>query len=204
MIRILVISMSLSLASPLSALAGITGPVTGHPLSIRLKIVHQTTNSSDDQKPEGQSRNEKDLFEACVGTPPTKTQGVFLFLDCADLSTNVIAAIDTTDPNTALTQVGTLEFDMDHEVTTTKTGVVTQQALPVQITLSCPLSSIDATAFGIMTLKFSELDMVDSCPVSGSVKIIGFGDDPDPLVLNNGSSISIGKRSDLIQNFPAF
>jgi len=142
----------------------------------------------------------------CEGAPPTKTQGVFLFFNCADPTTGTIIAAINTDPFSGIEQLGTVSFDTDHGIATTKNGVLTQVMVPIEIDLSCVGDTVTATTFGIMTLKFSALPPSDSCPLSGSIKILGVGDmpGPAPFVVNNGSSGSIGKRSSSITSFPLF
>ena len=197
---------SLTLGIPLPALAG-TGPVTAHQLSIKIKAVSQDPSAiKGNERPATVSANQKDVFETCVGSPPTKTQGVYLFIDCADPTNNVIAAIDTDPLFDTKVAIGTLEIDTTHGVTTSKIGIMTKVIAPVVVHLSCNTDTTHVDAPGILTMKFSALGSADSCPLSGSISILGAGVDPGPgnFIVNSGSSISIKTRSGSISAFPPF
>jgi hypothetical protein len=203
--RLLVVSIvSLGFAMPGGALAG-TAPVTAHPLTIKLKTVSQDPNAPKGaEHPDTTSANQKDVFARCVGSPPTKTQGVYLFMDCGDPTTNMIAAIGTNPPFSPAVQIGTLEIDTGHGVSTMKNGILTKVIVPVVVHLSCNTDTTHVDAPGIMTIKFSALGTSNACPLSGSIQMLGAGVDPGPgdFIVNTGSSISIGKRSDSITTFP--
>jgi hypothetical protein len=197
--------MSVSLAMPLMAAAGGGGPITAHQLSIKIKAVSQDPNASKgNDRPASRSASQKDVFESCVGSAPTKTQGVYLFLDCSNPTNNTIAAIDT-DPlfDTAVV-VGSLEIDTAHGVVTMKNGIMTKVVVPVIVHMSCNTDTTHVQAPGIMTMKFTALGNSDACPSSGSIAILGSGTDPGPgdFIVNNGSSISIKTRSGAISTFP--
>ena len=196
-------AISLALAIPLPAFAGGGGPITAHALTIKIKAVSQTTNSSDDDRPDSTGANQKDVFQTCVGTAPTKTQGIYLFLDCSNLA-NTINAIDTDPLFDTNVPLGEISFDLGHMVTTTKKGVLTKAIVPVEIVLSCNADATHVDAFGIMTINYTPLGSSPACPSSASVSVIGTGLNPLPgdFILNNGSSISAAKRSGAISTFP--
>ena len=192
-----------SLGSPLVASAG-GALFTAHPLTLTVKGVAQTVNSSKDQKEDKLTVNVKDLFAECRGAQPTKDQAVFLFLNCADLTDNTIRAIST-NPIASLEEIGSIDFDLANAVNTTKNGVLKSKTVPVSIELTCNGGDTDVTVSGIMNLKFSALNAVDACPDSGSVKITGVGQTASaggPFLVNDGSSITVKKRSTSIFTVP--
>lgn len=204
MIRTLVISVvSLALATPLVASAG-TGPITAHPLSIKLKTVTQMSITKGNDRPDNGTANQKDVFESCVASSPTKTQGVYLFMNCADPTINMIAAIDTDPLFDTAVFVGTVLIDTNHGVGTVKNGVLTKVIVPVEVQLNCNGGLTQVDAHGILNMKFSALDTSDACPQSGSITFTGTGTDPGPgdFIVNEGSSITIKNRSGAISSFP--
>jgi hypothetical protein len=198
------------------------GPITAQQLSLSLKSVSQTDTNSGDQKPGKHTANTKEVFEACMGnsTPPTKTQGIYLFLDCNALNvgtdpvTGTILAIDTAVlPPTALATVGTLTIHTDFGVLTTKSGGAkpTSVTVPVEVAIDCNASATTAELVGVMTMKLSLLGVSDFCPDSGSIKLLGAGNTEDLVTMNpidfivdNGSTIGVKKRSADITAIPLF
>jgi len=194
---------SLMVAVPLSALAG-GGPITAHQLTIKIKALSQTTNGKGDDVGDSTGANQKDVFQTCVGTSPTKTQGMYLFLDCSNLNNNVIAAIDTNPLFDTAVGTGDVSFDMAHMVTTQKKGVLVKAVVPVDITLSCNGDATHVDATGIMTINYTALGSSPACPSSASVSVTGTGVNPQPgdFILNSGSSIKAATRSGAIAAFP--
>ncbi|HTO52135.1 MAG TPA: hypothetical protein VMR50_02025 [Myxococcota bacterium] len=188
---------------PLHARAG-GPPTTVHLLSINLKTVSQTTNSHGDDVADKVTAKQNDVFKQCVGASPAKDEGIYLFLDCADLNTNTIAAIDT-DPlfDTAVI-IGGVDFDLGHMVQKQKSGVTQSATVPVEIHLSCDGATTTADVSGIMSLTYSPLGGSPACPLSGKVQITGVGHNPTPgnFIVDSGSSVSVGKRSGSIVTFP--
>ena len=195
---------ALALAAPLQAQAG--GATTAHKLSISLHAVAQTTNGHGDNVPDKTTADANDVFKACVGTKPAKDEGVYLFLNCTDLTDNVIAAIDTNPLFDTAVQVGSVDFDLGHMVTTTSNGVRKSATVPVTISISCDGATTTATLNGIMTMNFSALGAADSCPLNAKVNVTGTGHDPGPgdFIVNQGSAISAANRSGAIASFPLF
>jgi hypothetical protein len=193
-----------ALAAPSRANAG--GPIiTAQQLAITLKTVSQTDTSSGNLKPDNFTAKTNDIFAACVGTPPTKTQGIYLFLNCSDLSVGgTILAIET-QPLTSLAAVGTMAIDTDLLVATTKDAGMTRTSAiaPVEISISCNGGATTAEFFGVMSLKFSALGSA-VCPDSGQVKILGAGHNTPPgdFIVNSGSSIAVKKRAAGISTIP--
>jgi hypothetical protein len=194
---------------PVVANAGTTGgPITAHLLSMTVKSVNQTTNSASQQKFDRTTGNVKDVFQACVESSPTKTQGVYLFLDCSDLNHNTIAAIDTNPLFATNVPVGEINFDLDNIVVSTTGGIVKSSTVPVTVEISCNAGALVTEVSGIMDLQYTALGANPSCPSSGSVKITGSGTSnltgliPPTFIIDNGSSITVKKRSGSIVVFP--
>jgi hypothetical protein len=198
---------SLALAVPFSALAGPT-TVTAHLLTMSVKSLSQTTNKKDDDVFDRSSANVKDVFTVCVGNSPAKDEAIYLFLDCADLNHNVIAAIDTNPLFGTAVALGQVNFDTVDMVVSEKNGVLKSATTLVQIGLSCNAGALDVGLLGIVTLSYSALGANPACPSSGSVKIFGTGTSnltgiiPPNFIVDDGSSISIKKRSGAISTFP--
>jgi len=201
---------ALALATPLPALAG--GAETAHPLSLTLKLAGQTTDKAGDDVVGKLTVKSIDVFEGCTGiSTPTKTEGLYLFINCADPNSNEIDAVDTsgtpTSPPTLLASVGSVDIGAP-VIDTQKAGSTTAVIAPVKVNISCNGGDTTATLFGILNLKFSPLMVGGSCPFSGSMKIVGFGQDPNvqtpdnEFLVNDGSSLSIGKRSSTITTLP--
>ena len=201
---------ALVLATPLPALAG--GAETAHPLSLTLKLAGQTTDKAGDDVVGKLTVKSIDVFEGCTGiSTPTKTEGLYLFINCADPNSNEIDAVDTsgtpTSPPTLLASVGSVDIGAP-VIDTQKAGSTTAVIAPVKVNISCNGGDTTATLFGILNLKFSPLMVGGSCPFSGSMKIVGFGQDPNvqtpdnEFLVNDGSSLSIGKRSSTITTLP--
>jgi hypothetical protein len=193
----------LVLASPLQARAG--GVVTtAHQLSISLHTLSQTTNSKGDDIGDKVNASQKDVFTQCVGTAPAKDEGIYLFMNCADLTDNTIAAIDTNPLFDTKVIVGSVDFQMANMVRKEKGGVLQSATVPVEIQLNCTGGTTTADVFGIMSLTFSTLGANPACPLSGKVDVIGSGHSPSPgnFIVNNGSAISVGKRSGAVTTFP--
>ena len=191
-----------ALAIPLRSQAG-GAIVTAHQLAITFKTVSQAQSSAGDDKPGKFTASTNDIFESCVGTPPTKTQGIYLFIDCADPNNNTIAAIDTQPMLTTLALLGSITFDLNSGVQTTKQLAITASTVPAQIALSCNGALTTADVFGIVNVKFAALAST-ICPDSLTVKIIGTGSNPVPgdFIIDNGSSFNAKKRAAGISTFP--
>jgi len=184
--------------------------ITAHELNITLKLTDQGTTSGGENKITRSTENQKDVFSVCTGSPPTKTQGVFLFMQCgafSALNTNEIDAIDT-NPLTGLQKVGSLSFDTTHLVDMTKSGgVVKQVSVPVVLTLNCG-ENLSGIAWGTMDLKYSDLSTV-SCPESATMKITGSGGSanqalPPLFIIDDTSSLKAKNRDGAIQTLPPF
>src|SRR5262249_49786618 len=101
--------------------------------------------------------------------------------------------------------IGSLEIDTAHIVTTSKSGITTRKIVPLVVHFSCNGDTTHVDAPGIMNLKYSPLGG-PSCPLSGSIDILGVGVDPGPgnFIVNKGSAISIKSRSSTISSFPVY
>lgn len=174
-------------ALPLAANA----QVTAHKVKLTLKTVSQIVNNKGQDKPDKFTANWKDVFQACVETSPAKDEGIYLFLNCDALNENVIAIMDT-DPVQLIDEIGSVSFDLTRLIQNTKNGLVQSASVPATIQLSC--GGAEAEVFGIMDISFKDLDG-QQCPNSASVKVTGLLSEPDTGVVDNGSSITAGKRT---------
>ncbi len=182
------------------------GIVTAHPLSITLKTVSQTTNEKGEHRPDPFTAKTGDVFNACVGRPPSKTEGIYLFLNCTSLDLpNEIDAIDT-QPLTKRASVGTVSFDTTFKVFADKKGTLKSVSLPVTITIDCTANSVTTTAefHGTMDLNYTPVGTTTSvCPMSGKVKVTGTAvGAPGNTIVDDGSSITIKNRSASITTLP--
>jgi len=123
---------ALVLATPLPALAG--GAETAHPLSLTLKLAGQTTDKAGDDVVGKLTVKSIDVFEGCTGiSTPTKTEGLYLFINCADPNSNEIDAVDTsgtpTSPPTLLASVGSVDIGAP-VIDTQKAGSTTAVIAP--------------------------------------------------------------------------
>jgi hypothetical protein len=174
--------------------------VTVHKLKISLKGVGQTLNDANDLKPDNFNGNVKELFELCTGAPPASDEGVYLFLDCADLSVNQIAAVDT-NPLALIENLGSVNFDFGNEVLKTKNQVLKSMSVPAEINIDC--GEVELSAFAILDINFKDLEG-EACPNNAQGKMIGTGTVLDEdFIVDQGSSINAGTRSGSIGAFPA-
>jgi hypothetical protein len=180
--------------------------VTGHKMTISLKTLSQMTNSSMDLKFDRVNVNTNDLFEACVGDPPTKTQGIYLFIDCSNLDNNVIAAVET-QPLLELAEVGHIDFDDNANLnvkSTSNHGTTLKSAsIPAEIELDCGLTA-QATLHGIVDINYKALGQ-DICPNSAAVKAVGTGSSTlagGDFIVDDGTSFSVKTRAGGIVTFP--
>jgi len=200
------------LAVPLRADAG--GPWTANEIVINLKAVDEAAqNFAGDVRPERHAGKTTDVFSLCttgaVGTAPTKTEGIYLFSNCDDhsLDTNEIDAVDTsTSPPTLLAVVGSIAFDAP-QVATTKLRVRKAAKVKATITINCSGGAISAVLHGVVNLKFSPQAPQNSCIDSGKAKVLGTGTSnaanvASEFILDDGSSISLKKRSAAITSLP--
>ncbi|MFI5317350.1 MAG: hypothetical protein ACHQ6T_16745 [Myxococcota bacterium] len=185
------------------------GTITAHAVTLNLKTATQITTPKNDDKADKVSANQKDLYTKCVGTPPTKTQGIYLFIDCiqppAAIRTHVILAIDTRQPVTRKATVGTITFDTP-SIRTTKGGGATLSSfkVPAAVHISCNGGTTTAELSGILNLNYSSLNY-SGCVMSGSMKFTGTATDPnapDDLIIDDGSVMKINKRSATIYGAP--
>jgi len=187
-----------------SSRAGTT--ITAHQMSLSIKVADQNTNSSSDFKIVRNSQNQKDLFFACVGTTPTKTQSLYVFFDCAGPppGTATILAIDT-QPLTRLATVGSIDFGTPLLKNTKSNGtVVTSIKVPATITIDCGGGPTMASVSGILNLNYSAFpNQGPVCPVSGTMKITGEGSTGSKdSIVDDGSSVKINTRNGGITVIP--
>jgi hypothetical protein len=189
------------------ARAGVTTIVTAHSTSISLHAKTEFTNNSSDDKTDSTNATDKDLYEACVGTKPTKTQGIYVFFtnatalsgDCTTPPTKAdIVALDTS-PLTNKGLVGTITFDDPLiENTKNKGATLTTIKVPATVTINCG-GTTTADLHGILNLNYKAFSksLPQVCPVSGSIKVTGSATSPtapNDLVIDDGSLIKINTR----------
>ena len=180
---------------------------TAHELSFNLKLVSQDNDSSSgDDRAHKDSVDVKEAFNLCVGSKPLKDQAVFLFTVCSDPNAPAeIIAIDKDPVLDGLESLGTVTFDVGDAVFTERNGDLKTALAPVEIAFSCNSDEERFTATGMIELKFSKLGNMD-CPDSGKIKLSGVGfssSGPGEFLVNDGSSITIKKRSTTISTPPA-
>jgi hypothetical protein len=173
-----------------------------------VKGLSQTTNNSGDDKFDRTTGHVDDVFALCTETSATKTQGVYLFLNCTDLNDNLIAAVET-DPLGGIAIVGELDFDMAHRVDSETKGDLKSSSIPVTVSINCNGGALVVEGHGVMDIKWSALSAGGICPLSGSLKLTGAGtgnsgQTPPSFIVDDGSSISIKNRSGSISSFPIF
>jgi hypothetical protein len=172
--------------------------VTAHKLKISIKGLGQTTNDANDLKPDPFGANVKDLFEVCTGNPAAKDEGIYLFIDCANLNNNQIAAIDT-DPLALIEDLGSINFALGDAVQKTKNQDLKSVSVPADINIDC--GQAELSAFAIIDVNFKDLEG-EACPNNAKGKMIGTGSADEDFILDQGSSINANTRSGSIAGFP--
>jgi len=218
--KILLRSASMAIASTgllcgLSSFARAGTVVTAHSTSISLHARTEFTNNSGDEKTDSTSASQKDLYQACTGTKPTNTQGIYVFFtsdtdDSGNCTTPPdkadILAIDT-KPLTFEASVGTIAFgDPLIENTKSHGATLTTIKVPATVHIDCNGSSTTADLRGILNLTYKALSSGKPiCPISGSIKVIGSATNPsapEDLVIDDGSSIRINTANGGIASEP--
>ncbi len=189
-----------------AGMASAQAVVTGHKMSISLKTASQMTNNSGDLKLDRVTVNTNDLFEACVGDPATKTQGIYLFINRNDLDDNRIVAVET-QPLTELAEVGSIDFDDDADLfvkSTSNHGATLKSAsIPAEIEIDCGPTAL-AQLHGIVDLNYKALGQ-EMCPNTASVKAVGKGSSTlagGDFIVDDGTSLSAKSRAGGITTFP--
>jgi hypothetical protein len=191
-------------ALPLRAHAG-GAIVTAHELTMTIKVTSQGQTNSGEDRFDSSTLKVNDVFELCTGSKPTKTQGVFLFMNCSNLNNNEIDAIGT-QPLTGIASVGAINFDLAHLVDATKNGDRKSASVPVTLEIDCGGGALVAAVSGIMDIKYSALGQT-VCPESAQVKITGSATsnnlgEPPSFIVDDGSSVKAKNRSGSIATFP--
>ena len=185
---------------PALAHAG-TAVFTAHPLAFSLRITNQGINKGGDGVAEHMGGRSQDLFSACVGTPPTKTEAVVLFIDCNDPNTNEIDAVDlATGTPALLAHIGSLTFPTTVAVeTTTGGGTIprTEETL-AEIDINCTSTvTLTAQVFGVLNVKMLPLSTGGQvCAESGRIRTVGSGNITSlgDFIVDDGSSIALKPR----------
>lgn len=189
-----------------AGLAKAQAVVTAHKMTISLKTLSEMTTNSGDDRFDRVNANTNQLFEACVGHPPTRTQGIYLFIDCSDPDNNQIAAVET-QPLTLLSSVGSIDFDNNPNLfvrSTSNHGTVLKSAsVPAEITLDCGAPAM-ASLRGIVDVNYKLLGQ-DYCPNSAAVKAVGSGSSSlagGDFIVDDGTSLQAKPRVGGITTFP--
>ncbi|HTO69196.1 MAG TPA: hypothetical protein VMR31_04985 [Myxococcota bacterium] len=205
---ILVVAATFAAASlfvPARARAGET-VITAHQVTLSVKSVSQLTGDSGNDKPDKIGINQKDLFTVCTTQAPTKTQGVYVFFDCAGPppGTHTLLAIDT-QPVTFIANVGTMTFGEPLVRTTSKGGTVLNSIkVPVTVNINCNGGTTTATLDGILNLNYKAFpNGGPMCPNNGTLKITGFSDSTGvESIVDDGSSMKVNTRNGGITTIP--
>jgi hypothetical protein len=196
------IALALVAAIPIRANSG-AAITTSHPLSFSLKLVSQTQASNGDDRADKETIDWKEVFEECVGDPPTSKQAIYLFMSCSDLNDNTIMAINT-DPVSGIDELGEIDFDLVHQIVIEKNDELKQVLMPAVVELQCNMGATDITLQGVMDLKFAG-NAPQECPESGKLTLSGSGNTPSVfcnLLMNAGSTITVKKRNSAISGAP--
>jgi hypothetical protein len=206
------VGLALAFGAPSFAHAGGT-IVTAHSLTISLHSKTEFTNSGGDDKTDSTDVTHKDLYNLCVGTKPTKTQGIYVFFNNG-VTTNcstpplsaTILAIDT-QPLTRKAAVGTITFgDPLIENTTGHGATLKSIKVPATININCNGGLTTADVSGVLNLSYSAFTKgAPVCPISGSIKPTGSATDPaapNDVVVDDGSIVKINKRAGGISTIP--
>ncbi|HXZ85316.1 MAG TPA: hypothetical protein VEI82_07480 [Myxococcota bacterium] len=189
-------ALAVAFGVPTWASAGTT--ITAHQVSMKLNTVTQMTTNKGDGKQDKTTVNQKDLFIACVGTAPTKTEGIFVFFDCAGPppGRGEIKAINTS-PLTDLADIGTITFGTPL-VRTTKGGgtTITSIKLPATLEIDCG-GAASAELSGTLNVSYSAFPNGGPvCPSSGSMKFTGSAAaGGQNFIIDDGSNVKINKRN---------
>ncbi|HTO06729.1 MAG TPA: hypothetical protein VMR86_06695 [Myxococcota bacterium] len=171
-----------------------------------LKLASQGESNSGDGRMDRTSLDVKDVFEVCTGARPTKTQGIFLFMNCGELTNNTIAAIDT-QPFGELAPVGGLSLN-GPLISVTKNGDTKSVTMPATLQISCDagMGGLALIAPGVLTLKYSALGGT-TCPESATLKVTGSGGSssvglPGSFIVDDGTAVKAKNRDGAIASFP--
>jgi hypothetical protein len=164
-----------------------------HSIAFTLKAVTQGTNASADGTQVHSTVRDADIFEACVGTPPTKTQMLSLDIQsCDDPNQNLINAVDGSNMNIVLAGLGSITFVSDRSALKTSGGgtVKKSELIPILISIECVAPDASITLSGIADVTYKPFGGT-FCPETISARIIGVGmTTADPAFLaNNGSAM---------------
>ncbi|HTO52133.1 MAG TPA: hypothetical protein VMR50_02015 [Myxococcota bacterium] len=168
-----------------------------HSVSINMKAVAQATNTGGDRTAAKSTVNDASIFEACVGQAPTKTQTLDLdFLDCTDLSNNLVNAVDGPNFDIVLGGIGAFMFEMDRATFKSSGGDTVQKSaqIPVLVSIECVAPDASITLSGIANITFKPFGGT-FCPETVKVKLTGFGmTTANPAFLANDGSSAHSKR----------
>jgi hypothetical protein len=207
----------LAMSIPLRTQAGTAVVTSAHPVAINISVLAQDYFNGE-LRPDRERGTSKNILEACLDRPPTRTEALYLFIDCNDPTTNAIEAVNvdaSTKPLATVTNlmtVGHVTFDGAHIVTTTRKTVATSATLPVQVAVSCnsgTTKELTLNLSGIVNLRLSPIGVFSTLPDTvcslnaisrltgtgfiGSDAFDGPGIDLDFLV-NDGSSMTVKTR----------
>ncbi len=171
--------------------------ITTHPVKAKLKLLYQDTGNNDQPKIGKLNLNERDVFEICTGEAPTRTQGIFLSIDCENPSNNRIVAADT-DPVSVIEVLGDLNFDEDFSFETESNNGSASVVSTTELEINCELLELQIR--GVANSKFKPLGDAGGCLDSSTLSLSGPAEFfVENFIVDTGSKVTVGRRSSTIE-----
>jgi hypothetical protein len=179
----------------LGAAAGARAQGSAYPLRIAIHGLQQK-----DLKGARVAVTSADVFAGCVGTAPTKTQDLYVFVpDCTVLSSAPINAIDV-DTSNVIQTIGTVTFDVDNAVyTTARDGFTTKRSsMPIAFDVDCT-SGTTLSVTGIADVTYTPVDQIFFCAQTVKVRVTGLAIVPaGGMLVDDGSTFTLKKPNPLV------
>ena len=179
----------------LGAASGVRAQGAAYPLRIAIHGLQQKDAPGGNVKGAHVSVTSADVFMGCVGTAPTKTQDLYVFVtDCTVLGTASINAIDV-DTSNVIQTIGTVTFDVDNAVyTSTNSGQTTKRSsMPIAFDVDCT-SGTTLSVTGIADVTYTPVDQIFFCAQTVTVRVTGLAIVPAGGVLvDDGSTFTLKK-----------
>jgi hypothetical protein len=168
---------------------------TAYPLRIAIRGLQQKDAPGGNTKGAHVSVSSADVFQGCVGTPPTSTQDLYVVVsDCTTLSTAPIDAIDA-QTSSVIQTIGTVTFDVNDAVYTSSNGGLTtkRSSMPIQFDVDCT-SGTSLSVSGIADVSYTPVDEIFFCAQTVKVRVTGLAIVPAGGVLvDDGSTFTLRK-----------
>ncbi|HTO06731.1 MAG TPA: hypothetical protein VMR86_06705 [Myxococcota bacterium] len=174
--------------------AAATARAQAYPLRIAIHGVQQK-DVPNGSKAARVAISSADIFAGCVGTPPTKTQDLYVFLpDCTELGTASIDAIDV-DTSNVIQEIGTVTFDVDNAVYTSTGFTTKRSAMPITFDIECT-GGPNLLVSGIADVSYTPVDEIFFCAQTVKVRVTGLAAMPSGGVLvDDGSTFQLKKAN---------